>query len=156
MAQRVGRGVALIFHDSGTRRGWVVSSTPRPHFIPGKDLVPILQEAGWTSGPVWTGGKPSSHRDSISDRPVRSSVAIPTELPGPPNLIYPSQKLVRFFGDSLIHWSAEYDAAMLIEARYSWLPSRIIRWLLNAETMNGRGSLIKWFPNCQIDYLTCQ
>ena len=107
----------------------MVSSTLRPHFTPGKDLVPILQEAGWAPGPVWTGaenlvptgirsrtvnpvaqslyrlsyrdhthftgvwvgprtgldrcGKSRPHRDSIPDRPPRSSVAIPTELPGP-------------------------------------------------------------------------
>ena len=59
------------------------SSTPRPHFTPGKDPVPILQKAGWAPGPVWTGGKYLPHRDSIPDRPARSSVAIPTELPGP-------------------------------------------------------------------------
>ena len=41
----------------GTRRGRVVSSTPRPHFIPGKDPVPILQEAGWAPGLVWTGAE---------------------------------------------------------------------------------------------------
>ena len=41
-SQRVGRGIALLFHDRGTRRGLVVSSTPRPHFTPGKDPVPIL------------------------------------------------------------------------------------------------------------------
>ena len=29
------------------------------------------------------GGKSRLHRDSIPDRPSRSSVAIPTELPGP-------------------------------------------------------------------------
>ena len=57
VAQRVGRGIALLFHDRGNRRGWVVSSTPRPHFTPGKDLVPIVQEAEWARGPVWTGGK---------------------------------------------------------------------------------------------------
>ena len=57
VAQRVGRGIALLFLDRGTRRGWVVSSTPQPHFTPGKDPVPILQEAGWAPGPVWTGGK---------------------------------------------------------------------------------------------------
>ena len=45
MAQRVGRGIALLFLDRGTRKGWVVSSTPRQHFTPGKDPVPILQEA---------------------------------------------------------------------------------------------------------------
>ena len=81
LGQRVGRGIALLFHDRGTRRGWVVSSTPRPHFTPGKDTVPILREAEWAPGPVWTGGKSSPHRDSIPDRPARSSVAIPTELP---------------------------------------------------------------------------
>ena len=50
----------------------MVSSTPRPHFTPGKDPVPILQEAGWAPGPVCTGGKSRHHRDSISDRPARS------------------------------------------------------------------------------------
>ena len=72
VAQSVGRGIAVLFHDRGTRRGWVVSSTPRSHFIPGKDPVPILQEAGWAPGPVWTGGKSHPHRDSIPDRPARS------------------------------------------------------------------------------------
>jgi len=66
----------------------VVSSTPRPHFTPGKDPVPILQEAGWAARPVWTGGKSRPHRDSIPDRPARSTVAIPTELPGPRLFIY--------------------------------------------------------------------
>ena len=39
---------------------------------PGKDPVPILQEAGWTPGPVGMGGKSRPHRDSIPDRPARS------------------------------------------------------------------------------------
>jgi len=34
VAQMAGRGIALLFHDRGTRRGWAVSSTPRPHFYP--------------------------------------------------------------------------------------------------------------------------
>jgi hypothetical protein len=33
---------------------WGVSITPRPLFSPGKDPVPIVQEAGWAPGPVWT------------------------------------------------------------------------------------------------------
>jgi len=59
----------------------VVSSTPRPHFTSEKDPVPIVKEAGWAPGPVWTGVEnlaPSRIRSS--DRPIRSSVAIPTEL----------------------------------------------------------------------------
>ena len=45
VAQRVGTGIALLFHDRGTRRWWVVSSILPP--------VPILQEAEWAPGPVW-------------------------------------------------------------------------------------------------------
>jgi hypothetical protein len=48
----------------------VVSSTPRPHFTPGRDPVPILQEAGWAPRPVWTGRKSHPHRDLILDRPA--------------------------------------------------------------------------------------
>jgi len=83
VAQRVGRVIALLFLYRDTCRGWVFSSTLRPLFIPGKDPVPILQEAGWVPGPVWTGGISRPNRDSIPDRPANSSVAIPTELTRP-------------------------------------------------------------------------
>jgi len=53
-------------------RGWMVSSTPWQQFTPGKEPVPILQEARWDPGPVWTGGKSRPHRDSIPERPARS------------------------------------------------------------------------------------
>ena len=46
VAQRVGRGVALLFYDRGARRVWVISSAPWQHFTPGKDPVPIVQDAG--------------------------------------------------------------------------------------------------------------
>jgi len=85
VAQRVGRVIALLFHDRGTRRGWVVSSTPRPHFTPGKGPVPIVQEAEWAPEPVWKGGKSHPHRDSIPDRsPLRQSLY---------RLSYPAHKL---------------------------------------------------------------
>jgi len=51
------RGIALLFLDHGTRRGWGFSVTSRPLFAPGRDLVPIAQQAGWASGPVWTGAE---------------------------------------------------------------------------------------------------
>ena len=50
----------------------MVSSTPWLHVTPGKDPVPVLQEAGWAARPVWTGGISRHHRDSIPDRPARS------------------------------------------------------------------------------------
>ena len=48
VAQRVGRGIALLFRARVTRR---VSSTPRPHFTPGKEMVTILQEGRKISSP---------------------------------------------------------------------------------------------------------
>jgi len=41
---------------------------------PGKDPVPILQEAGWAPGLVWTGGKSHPHRDSILAHPALSQL----------------------------------------------------------------------------------
>jgi len=50
VAQRVGRGIALLFHDRGTRRWWVVSSTPWPHFTPGKTRYPFYRRLGGPQG----------------------------------------------------------------------------------------------------------
>ena len=38
----------------------------------GKDPVPIVQEAGWTTGPARNGEKSRPHGDSIPDRPACS------------------------------------------------------------------------------------
>jgi len=65
-AHRGSSSVALLFHDHGTRRGWEISVMSRPLFTPGKDPVPIVQEAGLAPGPVWTGAENlAPHRDSI-------------------------------------------------------------------------------------------
>jgi len=67
----------------------VVSVTFRPLFIPGKDPVSTVQEAGWVPGPVWTGAEniaPTGIRSP--DRPARSSVAMPTELHGPQTVLH--------------------------------------------------------------------
>ena len=84
VAQRVGRGIALPFHDRGTRRRWVVSVTPRPYFTPEKDTVPIVQEAGWAPGPVRTGAENLDPPPGFDPRPSSPlAVAIPAELPCP-------------------------------------------------------------------------
>jgi hypothetical protein len=51
------RAIALPFLDHGIRRLCGVSVTPRQLFTPRKDPVPIVQEAGWAPGPVWTGAE---------------------------------------------------------------------------------------------------
>ena len=58
---------------------------PRPPFTPGKDLVHIVQEAGWAPEPVWTGAEnlaPTGFR-SRTVQPVASRYAdwvIPAQL----------------------------------------------------------------------------
>ena len=37
--------------------GWVLNATLRPLYPRKRDPVPTIQEAGWTSKPVWTGAE---------------------------------------------------------------------------------------------------
>ena len=72
-AHRGSRGLALLFLDHSARRGWGVSFTSRPLFNPGKDPVPVVQEVGWATGPVWTGAQNlASTEIRTPDRPASS------------------------------------------------------------------------------------
>ena len=93
VAQRVGKIIALLFHDRSTRRGWVVSSTPQPHFTPVKDLVRILQVACCAPGLAWMGRKSRRHQDSIPDRPARSQSLYRLSYPAHPSCPKGSRKL---------------------------------------------------------------
>jgi len=53
-AHRGSRAIALLFLDHGIRRGEGSASRPGRSLPPGKDPVPIAQEAGWAPGLVWT------------------------------------------------------------------------------------------------------
>jgi len=56
--------------------------------------LPILQEAGWAPGPVWTAGNSRTYRDSIADRPARSQSQY--------RLSYPAHSLSRNFLKCLV------------------------------------------------------
>jgi len=66
------------------------AARPGRTLSPGKTRDPFYRRLGGAQGPVWTGGKSRPHRDSIPDRPARSSVNIPTELPSPRTFKYES------------------------------------------------------------------
>jgi len=72
---------------------------PRPLFTPGKDLVPIVQEAGWAPGSaVWTGAENLAPPTRIKspDQQTIQPVATrytdyatrPTKLSGPFSSMY--------------------------------------------------------------------
>ena len=72
-AHRGSIGLALPFHDHGTRKGEGSASRPGRSLLPEKDPVPIVLEAGWAPETVWTGAEnlaPTGIRSP--DRPARS------------------------------------------------------------------------------------
>jgi hypothetical protein len=52
----VSGGIAQLFLNLGTRRGSGQHHASAA-FTPGKDPVPIVQEAGWAPEPVWIGAE---------------------------------------------------------------------------------------------------
>ena len=73
----------------------MVSSMPLPYFTPGKDPVPIVQEAGWAPGLVWTGGKSRSTGIQSPDRPACSQSLF--------QLSYPAHTVINTFIKKDIH-----------------------------------------------------
>ena len=74
-AHRGSRGIALLFHDHGTRRGWGVSVTPRPLFTPGKTRYPLYRRLGGPQGRSGQARKisPPPEFDPRTVQPVASS-----------------------------------------------------------------------------------
>ena len=64
--------------------GWMVDAKTRSLYLWELDRVPLLQEAGWAPGPVWTGVE-SLDRTGIRslDRPARSESLYRLSYQGP-------------------------------------------------------------------------
>jgi hypothetical protein len=84
VAQRVGRGIALLCHDRAPLEGGEWSAArPGRTLPPGKTRYPLYRRLG---GPQGRSGQaenlaPTGIRSP--DCPARKSVVIPAELPGP-------------------------------------------------------------------------
>jgi hypothetical protein len=114
---RASRVVALPFLDHGIRRGWGVSVILQPLFTPRKNPAPIVQEAGWAPGPVWTGAEnlaPSRIRSP--DRPAHSESLYRLSYPSPLYLSRSWKKLrigLKCF-DWLIDWLDNWRGEWLL------------------------------------------
>jgi len=75
VAQRVCSGIALLFHDRGTRRGWVVSSTPRPHFTP-RERPGTHYTGGWVGPRAGLDGRKISSPPGFDPGPSSSSQSL--------------------------------------------------------------------------------
>jgi hypothetical protein len=86
-----------LFLDLDTRRSRRVSVTPRPHSTPGKDPVPIVQDAGWAPGPVWTFAENNAPTGIRSpDHPARSQSLY--------RLRYPAHMIITLILISVYAW----------------------------------------------------
>ena len=104
------------------------SSTPRPYFTPGKDPVPIVQEAGWAPEPGWTGRITCPTGIRSPDHPAHSSFAIPTELPDPHKL------------RCIWYWYKDY----------STIPSHVFVALVKATNTCGKAGLSHTHCRCSV------
>ena len=92
----------------------MVSSTPRPHFTPGKEPVPILQEAGWAPWAVLDGRKISSPPGFDPARPASSQSLYRLSYRVHERLIYSSSKYINL--SPLVYTLALYSSS---ESEYS-------------------------------------
>ena len=70
MAQRVGRGIALFFHDRGTRR--ISGRQHAPAALNPQERLGTHYTGGWVGPRAGLDGrKTRPHRDSIPDPPAR-------------------------------------------------------------------------------------
>jgi len=86
----------------GARCGWAVKAKPRPLY-PGKDPVPIVHEAGWAPGPIWTGAEtlaPDGIRSP--DRPARSESLYRLRCRG--TRLWPAANVIPY--KNTLDWSA--------------------------------------------------
>jgi len=99
----------------------VVSVTPRPHFTPGKNPVPIVQEAGWAPGPVWTGGKSRARKYKV----IITAINIHAPLPGG------KWWITSFISSNLIHNSyinSYINLELIKELYYDARPNKSQDW----------------------------
>ena len=82
------------FFNLGARWGWVVNATPLPLYPRERNPVPIIQDAGWSSGPIWIGAeKLALIGIQFPDLPVRIESLYRLSYPLPHNSLSSCIKL---------------------------------------------------------------
>ena len=143
------RGIALPFHNHGTRRGWEICVTPRPLFNPGKDSVSIVQEVGWAPGPVWTGAENLALTGIRSpDRPARSQSLYRLSYCGPPFILRTIKKRkYTLQAKCSVFWMLELVIGPnviingFLDLSNARAPSAVKRWFISLNTLRCKEKL---------------
>ena len=139
------RVTVLPFHDHGTRRGWSQRHAPAALY-PGNYTVPIVQEAGWAPGPVWTGAENLAPPTGIQtpDRPTRSQSLY--------RLCYPAHNITSTSNLKTVHSELEctYQAVIIGGFLAVQIPvcSEIARYpeeqqIVCSSFLNGRRNILQ-------------
>ena len=84
----------------------VINVTPRLFYLRKTDTVPIVQEARWAPGPVWTNEENLASTGILSpDRPARSESVYRLSYLGPSNFLqlkYNSNGVRQFSGTTIL------------------------------------------------------
>ena len=86
VAQRVGRGIALLFHDHGTRRGWWSAARPGCTLPPGKNRYPSYKRMGGPQG--WSGPAENTVPTGIRSQAVQPVVSHYTDWATRPTYVW--------------------------------------------------------------------
>jgi hypothetical protein len=125
MAHRGSRDIALPFLYHSTRRVWGVSVMPQPPLTPRKNLVPIVQDAGWVPGPVWTGAENLTPTGIWSPHhPAHSQLLYLLSYPGPPNLpcsVNLNESCICFFRNDTFTSSSDCPLVFKLLLKYAKL-----------------------------------
>jgi len=140
-AHRGSRGIALIFLDHNTRRWWGVSVMSRPLFTPRKDPVPIVQEAGWAPGPVWTGAENLAPTGIWSlDRPAHSQSLY--------QLRYPSHCILPEYSQHCKSIKCHKNLLQVLLICI-WSPILISSFEYNVAKTEGKNTAVLSIQNCE-------
>ena len=101
--QRASRETVLLFlFNLGARWRWAVNATPRSLYPRERDQVPVVQEARWVPGPVWTSAENIAlTRIRSPDRPARSKSLYRLSYPGVAKIM---RNLLVWLKYSLFSW----------------------------------------------------
>jgi len=129
---------------SALEGGEGVSVTPQPHLTPGKEPVPIVQEALWASGPVWTGA------ENLAPTRIHSP-DLPAHRQSLYRLSYPAH-LVKLPNSTTIQYYTMIEHTRFLHLiclfAYSLSPAYFgIKWPLSGKPMKYSVILPKFYIN---------
>jgi hypothetical protein len=127
--------------------GWVVNSTPRPLYPRERDPVPIVYDAGWAPGPVWTAAKnlaPTGIRSP--DRRARSESLYRLSYPGPLHIYDDSHLTKRPCFNPMDSWWRKWTCDVVFSECPGFPLSLVIPPVFHTHSFT-----IRMFASCSAD-----